>query len=167
MDDDAFLARTAEPQAGRDLLAFTAPDGKYTLVHDRDWHLFWDDAREIVLKRLDRGELVAQCNLADGPNAGKGRHQDLAQFREDLRKALADRFVKFVGQGEVDGHPAGGFRYKVTVQGRQGDAGVLWHYYLIAGPEGDQLIATFTLGLAQQAQFADQDLKLIGSLEWK
>ena len=37
---------------------------------------------------------------------------------------------------------------------------VLWHYYLIAGPEGDQLIATFTLGLAQQAQFADQDLTL-------
>ena len=121
----------------------------------------------MVLKRLDRGELVAQCNLAVGPNAGKGRHQDLGQFRDDLRKALGDRFVRFVGEGEVDGAPAGGFRYKVTVQGRQGDAGVLWHYYLIAGPEGDQLIATFTLGLAQQAQFADQDLRLIGSLEWK
>ena len=58
-------------------------------------------------------------------------------------------------------------RYKVTIQGRQGDSGVLWHYYLIANPDGDQLIATFTLGLAQQAQFADQDLRLIGSLEWK
>ena len=55
----------------------------------------------------------------------------------------------------------------IEVQGRQGDAGVLWHYYLIAGPGGDQIIATFTLGLAQQAQFADQDLRLIGSLEWK
>ena len=101
----------------------------------------------MVLKRLDRGEMVAQCNLAVGPNAGKGRHQDLGQFRDDLRKALGDRFVQFVGQGEVDGAPAGGFRYKVTVQGRQGDSGVLWHYYLIAGPDGDQLIATFTLGL--------------------
>ena len=44
---------------------------------------------------------------------------------------------------------------------------MLWHYYLIAGPEGDQLIVTFTLSAAQQTQFADQDLKLIGSLEWK
>ena len=167
LDDDAFLAKVIEPQPGRDLLQFTAADGKFSLTHDRDWHLYWDDTREAVLKRLDRGELVAQCNLADGPNAGKGRHQDLEQFREDLRKALGARFVKFVGQGEVDGSPAGGFRYKVSVQGRQGDAEVLWHYYLIAGPEGDQLIATFTLGLAQQAQFADQDLRLIGSLEWK
>ena len=152
---------------GRDLLLFTAPDGKFALIHDRDWHLYWDDARQVVLKRLDRGELVAQCNITDGPNAGKGRHQDLAQFRDDLRKALGDRFVRFVADGEVEGAPAGGFRYKVSVQGRQGDAGVLWHYYLLANAEGDQLIVTFTLGLAQQAQFADQDLRLIGSLEWK
>ena len=167
LDDDALIARAAEPSGGRDLLFFNAPDGKYTLLHDRDWHLFWDDPRQVVLRRLDRGEMVAQCNLSAGPNAGKGRHQDLGQFRDDLRKALGDRFVEIVGQGEVEGAPAGGFRYKVTIRGKQGDAGVLWHYYLIANPDGDQLIATFTLGLAQQAQFADQDLRLIGSLEWK
>ncbi len=167
LDDEALIARADGPSPGRDLLLFNAPDGKYTLLHDRDWHLFWDDAREVVLKRLDRGEMVAQCNLSAGPNAGKGRHQDLGQFRDDIRKALGDRFVEVVGQGEVEGAPAGGFRYKVSVRGKQGDAGVLWHYYLIANPDGDQLIATFTLGLAQQAQFADQDSRLIGSLVWK
>ncbi len=152
---------------GRDLLLFRSPDGKYTLLHDRDWHIYWDDDRQAVFKRLDRGEMVAQCNIAAGPDAGKGRHQDLAQFRDDLKKALGTRFVRVVGQGEVDGAAAGGFRYKVTVEGRQGDSGVLWHYYLIASPEGEQLIATFTLGLAQQAQFADSDLRMIGTLEWK
>ena len=167
LDDDAFVAKAVEASRGLELLLFHDPDGKYTLLHDRDWHLYWDDPRQVILKRLDRGEMVAQCNLSVGPSAGKGRHQDLGQFRDDLKKALGDRFVQFVGQGEVEGAPAGGFRYKVSVQGRQGDSGVLWHYYLIANPDGDQLIATFTLGLAQQAQFADQDLRLIGSLEWK
>jgi hypothetical protein len=167
LDDEAFLAKAAEAAPGLELLLFNAPDDKYTLLHDRDWHLYWDDSRQVVLKRLDRGEMVAQCNLSVGPNAGKGRHQDLNQFRDDLKKVLGERFVQFVGQGEVEGAPAGNFRYKVTVQGKQGDAGVLWHYYLIASPDGDQLIATFTLGLAQQAQFGDQDLRLIGSLEWK
>jgi hypothetical protein len=167
LDDDAFVARAIEPSAGLDLLLFEAPSGKAMLLHDRDWHVYWDDARQAVLKRLDRGEMVAQLNLSVGPNAGKGRHQNLDQFRDDIQRVLGDRFVKFIAQGEVEGAPAGGFRYKVTVQGRQGDAGVLWHYYLLAGPEGDQLIATFTLGLAQQAQFGDQDLRLIGTLEWK
>ncbi len=54
------------------------------------------------------------------------------------------RFVQFVGVGEVDGDPAGFFRYKVAVQGKQGEVGILWDYYLLAGPEGDQLLVTFT-----------------------
>ncbi len=167
LDDGAFLARAVEASRGPDLLLFHSPDGKYSFLHDRDWHLYWDDDRQVILKRLDGGEMVAQCNLSVGPNAGKGRHQDLEQFRGDLKKALGNRFLRFVGDGEVDGAEAGHFRYKLSVQGRQGDSEVLWHYYLIASPEGDQLIATFTLGLAHQVQFADQDLRLIGSFEWK
>jgi hypothetical protein len=167
LDDEAFLAKFVESSKGADLLLFNAPDGKYSMLHDREWHLYWDDDRQVILKRLDRGEMVAQCNLSVGPNAGKGRHQDLEQFRADLKKALGKRFLRFVGDGEVEGAPAGSFRYRMSIQGKQGDSEVLWHYYLIAGPEGDQLIATFTLALGQQAQFADQDLRLIGSFEWK
>ena len=80
-----------------------------------------------------------------GPVAGKGRHQDPVQFRDDIRRGLKQRFVQYVGAGEVEGDPAGGFRYKVGVQGREGDLGVIWYYYLIASPDGDQLLATFTL----------------------
>ncbi len=63
--------------------------------------------------------VVAQCNLMNGPNAGKGRHQDLKQFRNDLRSALGARFASFLGEGEVEGGSGGGFRYKVGVQGRK------------------------------------------------
>ena len=166
-DSVASLARNDPAARDRRLLLFKSPDGKYTLLHDRDWHLFWEDSRQVVFKRLDRGELVAQCNLAVGPDAGPGRHQDLNQFRNDLRKGLGGRFVRIVQEGEVEGAAAGGFRHKVTIEGRQGDAGVLWHYYLIAGPSGSQLIATFTLGMAQQTQFGASDLEMIGTLEWK
>ncbi len=150
----------------RQLLQLVSPDGKYNLLHDRQWHTYWDDPKLVVLKRLDKGKVVAQCNLATGPNAGKGKHQDLTQFRDDLRKSLKQRFVQFLGAGEVDGDPAGGFRYKVGVQGREGEFGVLWNYYLIASPEGDQLLATFTLAEEDAAAFGSQDLEMIGSLQW-
>ena len=167
LDDEAFVIKTVQSGSTTPLLLLDLPGGKASLQHDRDWHVYWDDTQRVVLKRLNRGEMVAQLNMNVGPIAGKGRHQDLDQFKGDVRKALGDRFIKFLGEGEVNGAPAGGFRYRLSVQGRQGDAGVIWHYYLIASPEGDQLVATFTLGLAQQTQFADQDLQLIGSLEWK
>ena len=179
LQDDNILINTGKafrrvvidvPSTGPVQLCIRAPGpGTWalSLLHDRDWHIYWDDDRQAIFKRLDRGEMVAQCSLSAGPNAGKGRHQDLDQFKTDLKKALGDRFLRFVGEGEVEGAAAGNFRHKVSVQGKQGDSQVLWHYYLIAAPNGDQVIATFTLGLAQQAQFAEQDLRLIGTFEWK
>jgi hypothetical protein len=165
--DEVVSGLPTEPDPQREQLLLISPDGKYTLRHDRDWHTYWDDRRLTVLKRLDHGVVVAQCNLMNGPNAGKGRHQDLKQFRNDLRSALGPRFAAFLGEGEVDGDPAGGFRYKVGVQGREGELGVVWYYYLVASPDGDQLLATFTQAEGQVKAFGDQDLRLIGSLRWQ
>ncbi|MBV8384257.1 MAG: hypothetical protein JOZ63_16740 [Planctomycetaceae bacterium] len=164
--DAALSGVSLDSDPARARLLLTTPRGKYTLLHDRDWHIDYEDMRVTVLKRLERGVVVAQANLALGPNAGKGRHQDLEQFRDDIRRALGRRFGQFVGVGEVDGDPLGGFRYKVAVRGREGDLGVVWNYYLVAGPEGDQLLAIFTLAEDQAKAFADQDLQMIGSLKW-
>jgi hypothetical protein len=150
----------------RQLLELVSSDGKYSLLHDRHWHIYWDDRRLTVLKRLDHGQAVAQCNLAMGPPAGKGRHQDVSQFRDDVRRSLKQRFVRFLGAGEVEGDPAGVFRYKLGVQGREGDLGVLWYYFLVASPDGDQLLATFTLAEEEAKTFGEQDLEMIGSLQW-
>jgi hypothetical protein len=167
LSDDALTGLALDPDPERELLVLIAPGGKYNLLHDRDWHTYWDDVRLTVLKRLDHGAVVAQCNLTAGPNARKGRHQDLGQFRDDIRRALGSRFGAFVGEGEVEGDPAGGFRYKVGVQGREARVGVLWNYFLVASPEGDQLLATFTLVADQAKAFGDQDLRMIGSLRWR
>jgi hypothetical protein len=150
----------------RRLLSLSSPDGKAVLLHDRRWHTTWDDARMVVLKRVEGGRVIGQCNLTIGPKVAKGKHQDPAQFRDDIRRALGRRFVEFVGAGEVDGDPTGGFRYKVGVRGREGNVNLLWSYYLLASPEGDQLLATFTLAEDQFEAFGDQDLVMIGSLQW-
>ena len=147
-------------------LQITLPGGRSTMLADRNWHIFWEDSRMAILKRLDGGRVVAQCNLMAGPSAGKGRHQDPAQFRDDIRRGLKDRFVQFLGAGEVGGRPDGGFRYRVGVQGREGDLGVIWYYYLLASPSGEQLLATFTLAVDHQKDFGENDLGLIESLRW-
>ncbi len=167
LTDAALEPLPLEGQPHLALLRFVSPTNTYSFLHDRDWHLFWDDARVAVLKRLDHGEFLAQLNLALGPNAGQGRHQDPAQFRADVREALGDRFVAFLGDGEVGESAADLYRYRVTVQGREGDRDILWYYYLIANPDGDQLLATFTLNADDAKRFGNQDLQLIGTLEWR
>jgi hypothetical protein len=166
LTDRALAALPLDTSAPRQLLQLISADNRYNLLHDRNWHTYWDDPRLIVLKRVHQGQVVAQCNLAAGPRAGKGKHQDPKQFRDDIRQSLKDRFVQFLGAGEVEGDAAGGFRYKVGVQGREGDLGVLWYYYLLASPEGDQVLATFTLADQDAKSFGEQDLEMIGSLQW-
>jgi hypothetical protein len=153
---------------GRDseLVRMTAPGGRAILLADRNWHIFWDDSKMAIWKRLEGPRVIAQCNLMVGPRAAKGRHQDPGQFRDDIRRGLKDRFVQFLGAGEISGHPDGGFRYRVGVQGREGDLGVIWYYYLLAGGGGDQLVATFTLAEDHLKVFGDHDVEMIGSLRW-
>ena len=165
--DAVVAALPRKPDPALELIRFTPVGGRYSLLHDRNWHIFSETTRQAVLRWLDHGEVVAQCNLAAGPNAGRGRHQDLGQFRNDIRAALGKSFGKFVGAGDVPGAAAGGFRHKVAVAGRVGEVDVRWDYYLVANPAGDQLLATFTLSEAQARRFADQDVRIIGSLEWK
>ena len=149
-----------------ELLRMTAPGRKATLLADRDWHIFWEDSKMAIWKRLDNGRVIAQCNLMVGPTAAKGHHQDPAQFRDDIRRGLKNRFVQFLGAGEIGGHPDGGYRYKVGVQGREGEIGVIWYYYLLASNDGDQLLATFTLAEDHLKVFGDLDVELIGSIRW-
>ncbi len=153
----------------REKLRLNAPEGLYSLSHDRSWHLVEDNASRVILKRLDAsGRTVAQCNLMVGPRAGRGRHQDLAQFQADVQAAIGERFGQFLGSGEIENDNARGFRYKLSVEGVEQAAGVvpLWYYYLVASPAGDQIIVIFTLSRGSATQFGDQDLQLIGSLEW-
>ena len=83
----------------RELLRLNTPSGKAALLHDRRWHMFWEDPKLIVMKRLSGNQVIAQCNLMVGPNAGKGRHQDPTLFRDDIRLALKQRFVRFLSYG--------------------------------------------------------------------
>ncbi len=161
----AALPRDAEPR--REWLVLSPPGAKYSVEHDRDWHLTYEDPKQVVLKRMQDGAMVAHCRLSVGPNAGKGRHQDPDGFREDVRRALGGRFQQVLEASASDGGPGENYQYKVSVAGRERDVAILWYYYLVAGPGGDQLLATFTLEQAAEKRFGDGDQRLIETLSWK
>lgn len=166
LSDAALAQLSPEHTPARLLLQLIAPDGRYNLLHDRTWHTYWDDRKLVVLKRYQGGRVDAQCNLIYGPPAAKGKHQDVKSFEEDVRRALGARFGNVIGGGEVDGDPEGGYRYKLGIQGRQDELGLVWYYYLIASPRGEQLLATFTLAASDAAAFGEADEAMIGTLQW-
>lgn len=146
------------------LLRQAGPGDACSILHDRRWHLFWEDPKVVVLKKLEGGRVTAQLNLTRA--GGRGRLEP-AQFRDDLRKVLKDRFGRLIGEGDVGGDPAGGVRYKIGVEGREGDLAVVWYYYLATSLGGDQMFALFTLAAASAVDFGGQDEAIMGSLKWE
>ena len=146
-------------------LAYTGPGGRYRLEHDRSWFAFSEDDRQAVLRRLDRGTVVAQCNLVAGPTVESGAHPKADRFRDDVREALGDRFDRVIDAGEVAA-PPGEYRYRLAIRGRQGAEPIVWYYYLVSAASGRQLVAIVTLRESEVERLGRDDQRMIGSLRW-
>lgn len=147
------------------LLSYTAPDGRYTLQHDRAWHVFSEDDQQVVLRRVEAGTVVVQANLVAGPTVEAGAQPKAERFRDDVTRALGDRFDRMIDAGTVAA-PGGEFRYRLAMAGRQGEEPIVWYYYLVSDAKGRQVVAIFTLRASQVERFGRRDQRMIGSLRW-
>jgi hypothetical protein len=135
------------------------------LVCDRDWTAFQSTSRLVVLRLLDHGGIVAQCNVAPGPKVAAGERTPERQFQEDVVKALGDKLDKIVSADEVLG-PSKNRIYRVTAVGTSEGTAMVWRYYLVSAPDGQQAAFAFTAEDSQLARLADRDVALVNSLEF-
>ena len=166
LTDAALEGLDLNAPAGLKLLELKGTGGRYALLHDRDWHLFWDDARRTVLKRLDRGELGRAGQFRGRSRGGVPVGIRTPRSSEKMsRRPSATASSPFWGPGRSTATTA------VTptswsFRDARGDHDILWYYYLLAGPEGNQLLVTFTMNGTDKARFGDEDARLLGSLRW-
>ena len=167
LEDASIRKFAAEPTRERELLIYADPGEKYTFEYGREWHIFWSDSRRSVLKRLNGGEVTAQLNLMPGSPLSKNQMPNAERFREEVKNALGNRFARFADPGEFVEFKEGlGRILRVVVEGRQGDDVIVWIYYLIVSPRGEQLVSMFTLREPSIKEFGDLDLRIIGSIRW-
>jgi len=146
-------------------LAYTSAEGGWRFTYDRRWHVYRDSARLAVLRMMDRGELIAQCNVSSLPKLPTGKSVSLSQFQEEVQKALGESFEEFakVDQWEESsGHRV----YQVNVRGKVSEMPIQWNYYLVVDGQGRRVVFAFTFesGLADRFQQADR--KLLRSLRF-
>jgi len=175
---DEFLA-SIPLEAPPDALGLTyqaAPWGM-TLQHERNWHLFqavYDATAPVAILRLvELGSLVAQCNMAPAPPAPDGKTTPLERFEADIQQSLGERFGEIVSREKMptdDGRQI--FRVEVSgnvviksVQGRA-DIPMLWIYYLVTDPQGRQASFVFSVEPKLMEQLRGRDRDLVASLKF-
>lgn len=162
---DAALAGT-KLTSGDELtvLSYESPEGGWRLAHGRDWFITGDERRRAVLRLIERGELVAQCNIHTLPDAAPDEKATLAEFQNDIRSGLGDAFGQFLQASERAGEA--GYRiYRVVAAGQVEQVPIQWIYYLVADKLGRQVVCAFTIESKLLEQFGAADEQLVAALE--
>jgi len=146
-------------------LAYASAEGGWQFTHDRRWHVYRDHPQLAVLRMMDRGELIAQCNVSSLPKLPPQKTLSLADFQEEVKKALGEGFEEFaeVGQWEEDDHRR---FYQVNVRGEASEIPIQWNYYLIVDGQGRRVVFAFTFETRLADRFQGAGRKLVRSLRF-
>lgn len=147
------------------LLLFEAPEWNVRFYYPRQWHQFHQAQRFAVFRLLDRGNFVAQCDVHFVTTPGPGKRVSDEQFQMDIQRALGKSFQKIV-QAERLKVPDDRSVYRVTVLGEAQQVPTQWIYYLVAHPDGRQVVFFFTVEAKLAEALQNRDLSIVGSLEF-
>jgi hypothetical protein len=177
LTDDIVEAVPLEPPPERLPLVLNAAPWGLRLMHSRGWHLFHasyeQDPQVCILRLLDHGSLICQCNFSPVPDAEPGKHTPLETYEASIRQALGEQFGEFAGRTTIptdDGRKI----FRVTAVGNyqlpDGESTrsvpMSWTYYLVASPSGRQVSFVFAVEPGLRERLRDRDLELVQSLRF-
>ncbi len=154
-----------DPDAGSRLLEFQSPHGGFALLLDRNWHVMVERQDVSVLRLVDRGDLVAQCNISALPPIDAGEQFTILDFQEDVRRALESNSVEFAAASEslTD---SGLHVMRVVATGRVSELPIEWVYYHIADQQGRRASCVFTYESELSDRFAASDQAIVSSFHF-
>jgi hypothetical protein len=157
---DAKLPQTDEAPS----LEYRSEAKGYRFLYDRRWHITREEPELIVLRLVDRGDLIAQCNVAPSSKA-IDKPVELTQFQTDVQSALGKMFGRFEQAGERS--TESGLRVlQAKAVGTAAELPIQWRYYLVHDHDGRALSVVFTLEAPLVEQFHDQDKPILESVEF-
>ncbi len=165
---DAMLAGVPdgfEPAPGLTGVEYHDPKGRYDLVHGRDWQIVSRTDAHLVMRLMDRGDFVAQVTVTPWTKAAKGEHMTPEMFKEAMFHTPGFEAEKEVQSGEVPTGGDGRWIYRVSALGQMDGTPVVQNFYLVAGPEGDQVVLMFTMTPKKAEKLGDRDVTLAAGVE--
>jgi len=165
LPEEQLTELSAIPAEEHSFLLHEAKAAGFRFLGDRRWFATNEADKLLILRFVDRGDLIAQCNLtplkvpekADSPLS-------LEKYQQEVREALGKNFGQFTRAGQWT-DAAGQRVYRVIVQGQVDTLPIEWRYYLITHPSGQRVAAVYTIEASLLERFAEADRELVDTLE--
>jgi len=139
--------------------------GRFQFLHERDWQLVGQTEYHLLMRLLDRGDFVAQATITHWKNAGVGKHMAAEEFEKLVENGNAWKQERVLERGEV---PTDGGRwiYRVSASGELEGSKVVQNFYIVASPNGEQVILTFTMKPGNTERLGTRDLAIANAIDF-
>ncbi|MGA2062874.1 MAG: hypothetical protein ABSG67_20565 [Thermoguttaceae bacterium] len=167
LDQSDLTDLALDPTAESTRLSHVSKEGGWELLYDRNWRVYRDqkDLAAAVLRRIEQGEMIAQCNISALEPGEPDKLVSLEKYQEDIQHALGNEFKEFVEAGQaVD--KANRRVLRVVVRGTASDLPIVWNYYHIADQQGRQMACVFTFEEKYAQRLGKADREIIDSLRF-
>jgi hypothetical protein len=157
-------AKLPQSDAAEPPLEYIGESKGYRFEYDRRWHVIREEPGLVVMRFVDRGELVAQCNVS--PSADPiAKPPELSEFQTQVQDALGKLFGHF--ERAIQRGTDSDLRVlESIVDGTAQDLAIQWRYYLVHNRAGRAVTIVFTMEAPQSERFADQDAPIIDSVQF-
>jgi len=163
LTDDDLKAFNFNPNETVIRLRYEDGKGLWRFHHPRSWYIIQDDQNSTLLRMLDKGNFVAQCNIVAMPKTDPKTPTPLKQFAEKLVKGLEKNSITVVASEESH-NSAGYHELRVILDGKvEKDLPLRWVYFLLTDKNGFQTLVVFVIEAERLSQFGDSDEKIIDS----
>lgn len=166
LSDQALAQLPDYHDAASRLLELTSDKGSYTLLHDRRWRRMTDRHDVAVLRLVDQGDLLAQCNLSPLPALPKGQQLTLEGFQQDIRRGLDKDFDQFIEATQQLSDDKTLAIYRVVAVGKVQEIPIQWIHYYLADNQGRRASIVFTLEQKVAERFGTADRSLVPSFRF-
>ncbi|MEK6249417.1 MAG: hypothetical protein N2C12_14645, partial [Planctomycetales bacterium] len=160
-----LTGHAVEMAAGSGLLSYSSADLGISFQHDRRWHITAKDKTAVVMRRIDRGELVAQCNVSSLPKQKDRMDISLTDFKEKIRNNLGDEFGRFIG-AEQSTSGLGDRVFRVEISGTVSQLPIRWIYYHFLDEHGRRIALVFTMEESLLERFGPAAGQIVDSLDF-
>ncbi len=165
LSDKALTGVPLRPAPELTQLIHRSPDDGWEFYYDRRWFITAESAEGLALRMIDRGELIAQCNVAAVEKADTSKPVGLDAFQKDIQRALGERFGQFVKASQRS-NDAGYRIYRVEAQGKVEELPILWIYHLVMHADGRRVSFAFTMEGELFDQFQGADESMVGTVRF-
>jgi hypothetical protein len=151
-----------EPPAPLLLIESHDLKGRFDYLAAREWQTVANGEDHTVLRLMDAGEFVAQVTITPWTTAEKGKHLSTEQFKKAMEETPGWQLEQELQASEMQAD-GGRYIYRLSTQGQLDGDKVLQNFYLVAGPDGQQVVLAFTLPPKEADRVATRELSLVSS----